>query len=73
MFVFDPSFSSIMAAVRSAINSERPSFPQHWKGREITVRGRRAVVLDGEDFGYAPIAVRVVPQAIRILVPSDNS
>jgi len=73
VFVLDPSFGSVIAAVRSAVNSEHPSFPQHWKGREITVRGRRAVVLDGEDFGYAPISVRVVPQAIRILVPGDDS
>ena len=69
VFVFDTSFGSIVEAVSSAINSERSSFSQHWQGREITVRGQRSVVLDGEDFGDAPIAVTVVPQAVRILVP----
>lgn len=73
VFVFDTSFDSIVAAVSSAINSERSSFSQHWKGREITVRGSRAVVLDGEDFGHSPIAVSVVPHAVQILVPADDA
>jgi YegS/Rv2252/BmrU family lipid kinase len=73
VFVFDTSFGSIIEAVSSAINSERSSFTQHWAGREITVRGRRPVVLDGEDFGNAPISVTVMPQAVRILVPAEDS
>jgi YegS/Rv2252/BmrU family lipid kinase len=73
VFVFDASFGSILEALSSAMNSERSSFSQHWQGREITVRDQRAVVLDGEDFGHAPIAVTVVPQAVRILVPGGNS
>jgi diacylglycerol kinase family enzyme len=76
VFVFDASFNSIMSAASSAMNSEMFSFSQHWKGRDITVRGdqkTRPVALDGEEFGYTPIAVSVAHQAIQILVPVDET
>jgi diacylglycerol kinase (ATP) len=76
VFVLDASFNSILSAASSATNSQISTYSQHWKGREITVRGdqkRRAVVLDGEDFGYTPVAVSVVPHAVQILVPVDEA
>ncbi len=44
---------------------------QHWQGREITVVADppQTVQVDGEIMGQTPITARVVPGAVRVIVP----
>jgi YegS/Rv2252/BmrU family lipid kinase len=44
---------------------------QHWQGREVTVAANppQAVALGGEIIGETPATARVVPAALRVVVP----
>lgn len=44
---------------------------QHWQGRELTVTAEpsQTVQADGEILGKTPLAARVLPHALRVLVP----
>jgi diacylglycerol kinase family enzyme len=48
---------------------------QRWQVREVTISTDppHAVQADGEAWDNTPLAVRVLPQAVRVLVPTDNS
>lgn len=44
----------------------------HWRGREIVIRADppQDVAIDGEPaFGTTPVTIRVVPQAVQVVVP----
>jgi diacylglycerol kinase family enzyme len=44
---------------------------QHWQGREVMVTAEppQLVQADGEVLGRAPVHVKVIPQAVRVIVP----
>jgi diacylglycerol kinase (ATP) len=65
------SLQMLMGAASAVFTEERSPF-EHWQGRSITVRSSpsREVTCDGEDAGLTPIDVKVMPAAIRVLVPS---
>jgi diacylglycerol kinase family enzyme len=47
---------------------------QRWQGREITVVADPPQTLhaDGEVWGETPVSVKVLPQAVSVLVPGDS-
>jgi YegS/Rv2252/BmrU family lipid kinase len=66
---------ALVAVAASIVAGNEDAEPlQHWRAREITVRADppQTVQVDGEVWGETPIAVRVVPQAVRVIVPSSG-
>ena len=47
---------------------------QHWQVREITVERSRpeAVTVDGEMVEQARVTVRVLPDALKVIVPAGS-
>jgi diacylglycerol kinase (ATP) len=64
-----PGLLAVAASIVAGNEAAEPL--QHWRAREIAVVAEPAqtVQVDGEVWGETPIAVRVVPQAVRVLVP----
>lgn len=48
---------------------------QHWRGREIAVEADppQAVAIGGDVIGPTPITSRVIPGAVRIVVPDHEA
>ena len=67
------SFLSVAAHVVAGNDAAEPI--QHWQAREISliVDPPQTVQIDGEILGKAPLHVRVMPQAARIIVPGNTS
>lgn len=68
----DPA--SLLAVAASMMAGNEDAEPLlHWQGREIHVEAepRQSVQLDGDMLGESPLAVRVVPRGLRVLVPGD--
>jgi diacylglycerol kinase family enzyme len=64
-----PSLVALAASVLG--KSENPPALQLWQAREITVVAEppQTVQVDGEIVGETPVTARVIPQAVRVLVP----
>ncbi|CAA9298381.1 MAG: hypothetical protein AVDCRST_MAG77-5393 [uncultured Chloroflexi bacterium] len=64
-----PSLLSVAASVLTG--SGNPAPLQHWQAREITVQvePQQSVTVDGEMVEVNPISVRVLPQALSVIVP----
>jgi diacylglycerol kinase family enzyme len=66
--------SGLLAVVRDVLTKAEPNAQalQHWQGRAISVvaEPNQTVQADGEVLGQTPITVRVLPGAIKVLVPS---
>jgi YegS/Rv2252/BmrU family lipid kinase len=65
----DLSFSSVAASIR---NKETVSdLFHHWRAREITIETDKPQPIqgDGEIWGNTPISIKVLPGAMRVLVP----
>lgn len=72
VFIFDGKFKSILETVAS--NVKLTSFSQRWQGREVQLQVQPPcpLVIDGEEFGYTPVTISVLPQAVRVLVPVEK-
>ena len=57
--------------VSSDAEEEQPGFA-HWQVRRVTIEADppQPVLLDGEPLGDTPVSVEIVPQALRVLVPT---
>jgi YegS/Rv2252/BmrU family lipid kinase len=57
----------------TAISKKLSEAYQHWQGREITVTADPPQLVhgDGEVWGETPISVKILPQALSVLVPSQ--
>lgn len=67
---------SLIALAASAVaGSENAEALQHWQARDIAVTAEppQTVQADGEMIGASPIHVRVLPQAVRIILPAASS
>ena len=65
---------SLASAVASI--ADKPLDPEsfhHWQAKEITIATDppQAVIGDGEAWGKTPIAVNVLPQAVRVVAPPE--
>lgn len=62
----------LLALAASVVGgSENPNTLQRWQAREIYVEAEppQTVQVDGELIGQTPITARVIPHAVRIIVP----
>lgn len=64
--------SLIAVATRVVTGNESGEELQHWQAHEITIETDppENVQLDGEIIGKTPITAKVIPQAIRVVVPA---
>jgi len=71
LLIKDPSFSTLVDVGYSLIEKKAPDSYIHWKAREIEIDCEPAedVQIDGEMAGMTPLSIRVIPQALRVLVP----
>ncbi len=71
VFVLDTRFDAVTAMINSSLEADLDNYPNHWRGQKIRVEidGPSTVTLDGEDFGRAPVDIRVMPQAVEVIVP----
>jgi diacylglycerol kinase (ATP) len=65
-----PALVSVAASIVAGNEDAEPL--QHWRAREVIVAADppQTVQVDGEVWGETPITVRVVPQAVRVIVPA---
>lgn len=68
-----PSLLSLAASMVEG--EENQQALQRWQVREVTVRSQPAqkVQVDGELIEQTPVTIKVVPQAVRVIVPADGS
>jgi diacylglycerol kinase (ATP) len=63
---------SVLKVVASVITSNEIAEPlQHWQAREITVETDtpQTIQADGEIIGATPARIKVIPRAVRVIVP----
>lgn len=69
--------SSLLSAVREVIQGDdaKSHTLQHWQVREVKVEAEpfQEVQADGEVLGQTPLEARVIPGAVKIIVPHDAS
>jgi YegS/Rv2252/BmrU family lipid kinase len=63
------ALSSLAASITSLV--PKPESLGHWQAREVTIATDpvQPVVADGEDWGETPVTIKVLPQALRVIVP----
>jgi diacylglycerol kinase (ATP) len=69
------NLASLVSLTRDVLTQTEPSTAalQHWQGREITLvaEPNQTVQADGEVLGQTPITAKVLPGAVRVIVPHD--
>lgn len=69
--------SSLLSIVKDVVTGEVPAFDEVllFSGREIEVESTPAqeVQADGEVLGTTPVRARVVPAAVRVIVPAERA
>lgn len=68
------NFNMLKHMLSTLIKGERPhdmALVQHWQGKEISISSNRKQVVqcDGEMLDKMPSLIKVIPSAIRVLVP----
>ena len=73
VLVMGDSFVEAMGMIGSALQIEGAQFEQHWQGKEITVHEPESqlITLDGEIFGETPATIKIIADAVKIVVPLD--
>lgn len=72
IIVRDFRFSAWVAMTASVTDRQpNPDYFHHWQGSEISITTEPPLSIqgDGEMWGQTPVSVKVIPQAIRVLVP----
>lgn len=72
------NLSLLKLVIMTLINGERPDnfeLVDHWQGKEISITSSRKQVVqcDGETIEKFPLHIKVVPAAIRVLVPKNEN
>jgi YegS/Rv2252/BmrU family lipid kinase len=66
---------SLLSIAKDVLTQSDPATPvlQHWQGREIIVAAEphQSTQADGEVLGQTPVTARVLPGAVRVIVPDD--
>jgi diacylglycerol kinase family enzyme len=59
-------------ATSAAAGNPDPNLWQRWRAREVTLTADQPLTVqgDGELIGQTPVTARVIPQAVRIIVPN---
>ena len=69
------NLSSLLSLTRDVLTQTEPTTAalQRWLGREITLVAEpsQTVQVDGEVLGQTPINAKVLPGAVRVIVPGD--
>jgi YegS/Rv2252/BmrU family lipid kinase len=72
VFVVNKKIESMLSlASQSSLPSANHAEQHSWQGREITIDADppQPLWLDGEHYGETPVTIKVVPKAIKVVVP----
>jgi YegS/Rv2252/BmrU family lipid kinase len=72
----DTDVGSLSSIAASIVDPEREAEGlYHWQAREIRIESRQPqpVAGDGEDWGETPVTAKVLPKALKVLVPATAS
>jgi YegS/Rv2252/BmrU family lipid kinase len=72
----DESLSTVAKAAGNVLLRDENLVPAaHWQGREVTVVSQpaQAIQADGEVLPAGCVTVRIIPGAVRFVVPGDNA
>ena len=71
VMVMDNSFVSTLNMISNALQIGEADHEQHWRGKEIIVHEpkEQLITLDGEIFGHTPAKVKIIHDAIQVVVP----
>jgi diacylglycerol kinase family enzyme len=72
------NFSLLKHLVLTLLKRERPhnlELVKHWHGKEISVSStpQQTVQCDGEVLKKMPLHIKIIPGAIKVLVPKEKS
>ena len=72
------NFSLLKHIVVTLLRRERPhnlKLVQHWQGKDISISStpRQTVQCDGEVLNDAVLHIKVIPGAIKVLIPKEKS
>jgi YegS/Rv2252/BmrU family lipid kinase len=76
VFVLEQAnLTSLLSLTRDVLTQSDPTTPalRHWQGHEITLvaEPNQTVQADGEVLGQTPVTAKVLPGAVRVIVPGD--
>ena len=72
VFVINKKLESMLSLASQSSPLSANHAEQHsWQGREITIEADppQPLWLDGEHYGETPVTIKVVPKAIKVVVP----
>jgi len=74
VLVMNDSFVGAMSMIGSALKIEGAEFEGHWQGKDITVHEpqQQLITLDGEMFGHTPADIKILANAVQIVVPINE-
>ena len=75
-FFCDESLGTVAKAAGNVILRNENLVPvEHWQGREVTIVSEpaQAIQADGEVLPPGTVTVRVLPGAVRLVVPGEKS
>ncbi len=73
LLIVNPGFGSFVDASRKLVESGVSKSYVHWQAKNIYIEADppQTVQVDGEMAGETPVSIRVIPQALGILVPGN--
>lgn len=71
ILVMNDNFVDTMQMIGSALKIEGVEFQQHWQGKDITIHepAGELITLDGEMFGKTPATIKILENAVMVVVP----
>lgn len=66
--------AGLVSAAASVIGKSDAAQVHHWQAREVTVEADppQTVQADGEPAGETPLSIRLIPRAVRLVVPAAS-
>ncbi len=74
VMIIDDNFDDVIKMVGNALEIDRLDSNPSWQGKEIVVSSPEGqlITLDGERFGHTPATVKILENAVQVLVPPEK-
>jgi diacylglycerol kinase family enzyme len=73
LLIINPGFGSLVDASKKLVERGATDSYFHWQAKDITIEADppQPVQIDGEMAGETPVYIRVIPQALGVLVAGN--